>query len=369
MVFGEHSGFFKLLGIPIFMELSLMSIFLMMSGFLMYYSYAQRDLTSNIVDNAKFAIGKIKKLYPLHVETALIQLVFNIIFYFDIFVGHPEWFAGYSFRVCINLALLQAWFPDRVKYTFFLNGPSWFLSVMLFAYFMFPLILKLIKRLGTIRNNAIAIVVIFAVAYIATIICGLIAGFNVDVTENVNQNDVFLWFTMNSPIMRLTDFMIGCIIGFIYSERRKNKDIDAKAHSKGLWTFLEIMAFVYFLVISVILVYLFFMLGDFGIAFVFCPPGLPCLLGLPVLLVCIYERGYLSKLFTWKPLVYLGDISMYTYLIHYIFTQLWAYMQDYVFGINRTDKINIYIIPYELILTIVISMLYDKLTHYIVKRR
>ncbi len=90
IVFGEHSGFYKLFGFPIFMELSLMSIFLMMSGFLMYYSYSQRDLPSNIADNAKFAVGKIKKLYTLHVETALIQLVSNIIFYIDIFAIHPE---------------------------------------------------------------------------------------------------------------------------------------------------------------------------------------------------------------------------------------------------------------------------------------
>ncbi len=337
-----------------------MSIFLMMSGFLMYYSYSQRDLPSNIADNAKFAVGKIKKLYPLHVETALIQLVFNIIFYFDIFANHPEWYAGYAFRVGINLALLQAWVPDRMNYTFFLNGPSWFLSVMLFAYFMFPLIAKAIKKFGNIRNSVIALVGIFVVAYTATIICGLNTSFNVDVSENINSNDFFLWFTMNSPIMRLTDFIIGCIIGFIYLERRKNKDIDTKSYSKGLWTFLEIMAFVHFRFISIILVYCFFMLGDLGIAFVFCPPGLPCLLGLPLLLVCIYERGLLSKLFSWKPLVYLGDISMYTYLIHYVFTQLWAYMQDYVFEIERTDSINMLIIPLELILTIGISILYDK---------
>ena len=45
IVFGEHSGFFRLIGIPIFFEISTMSVFLMMSGFLMYYSYSERELS------------------------------------------------------------------------------------------------------------------------------------------------------------------------------------------------------------------------------------------------------------------------------------------------------------------------------------
>ena len=51
---------------------------------------------------------------------------------------------------------------------------------------------------------------------------------------------------------------------------------------------------------------------------------------------------------------------MYTYLIHYIFTQLWAYLQDYVFYIDRMDSINYIAVFVELLLTIFASVLYDK---------
>ena len=147
----------------------------------------------------------------------------------------------------------------------------------------------------------------------------------------------------------------------IYVKRRKTADIDAKPYSKGLWTFYEIMSFLLLQVFSVFIVAgVYLVAGDIGIALAYCTVGLPCLIGLPILLVCIYGRGYMSKLFSWKPLVYLGDISMYTYLIHYIYTQFWAYLQDYVFGIDKSDPRNIYIVPVEFVLTIGTAILYDK---------
>ena len=352
IVFGEHSGFYRLIGIPIFFEISTMSVFLMMSGFLMYYSYSERELSMKPTDSVKFSVGKIKKLYPLHVETALIQLVFNIIFFFDLFKTHPEWYGGFAFRVGINLALLQAWFPDRIHYTFFLNGPSWFLSVMVFAYFMFPYIAKLIKKLKTIKNALIAAFVLFAVSLAVTLIVGSKTGYM--------DSEFFIWFTMNSPIMRITDFIMGCFIGFIYVERRKTVDVDAKPYSKGLWTFYEIMSFLLLQIFSIFIVAGVYLLGDVGIALTYCTAGLPCLIGLPMLLVCIYGRGHMTKILSWKPLVYLGDITMYTYLIHYIYTQLWAYLQDYVLGIDKSDPRNMYIVPVEFVLTIGTAILYDK---------
>ena len=231
IVFGEHSGFFRLLGVPIFFEISIMSVFLMMSGFLMYYTYSERELSLNPVKNVKFSYGRLKKLYPLHVETALIQLLFVIVFFFDYFKTNPEGFGYFSFRVGINLALLQAWFPNLEQFTFFLNGPSWFLSVMVFAYFMFPYVVKLLKKLKTVRNGLIAAALLFAVSFIVTVAIGSKVGYL--------DSEFFIWFTMNSPIMRTTDFILGCIIGFIYVERRKTNDVDAKAYSKGLWTFYE----------------------------------------------------------------------------------------------------------------------------------
>ena len=117
---------------------------------------------------------------------------------------------------------------------------------MVFAYFMFPYVVKLLKKLKTVRNGLIAAALLFAVSFIVTVAIGSKVGYL--------DSEFFIWFTMNSPIMRTTDFILGCIIGFIYVERRKTNDVDAKAYSKGLWTFYEIMSFLLLQVFSVFIV-------------------------------------------------------------------------------------------------------------------
>ena len=73
IVFAEHAQFYRHTGIPNFGELCAMNIFLMMSGFLMVYSYIDREVPTDLRGCFKFSAGKLKKLYPLHAETAIIQ--------------------------------------------------------------------------------------------------------------------------------------------------------------------------------------------------------------------------------------------------------------------------------------------------------
>ena len=79
-----------------------------------------------------------------------------------------------------------------------------------------------------------------------------------------------------------------------------------------------------------------------------------------MLMVFIWERGFITKALSWKPLVYLGNISMYTYLIHYIFTQGWATFCMWQ-NIENSGTKRMIAIPVEFALTIGVSVLYDKL--------
>jgi peptidoglycan/LPS O-acetylase OafA/YrhL len=49
----------------------------------------------------------------------------------------------FDFALILNLFLLQAWFP---QYVMAYNGPAWFLSVQVFFYAIFPIILYYIKK-------------------------------------------------------------------------------------------------------------------------------------------------------------------------------------------------------------------------------
>ena len=53
------------------------SIFLILSGFLLAYGYLQRDTAlrqPSLANNLRFAVQKIKKLYPLHLVTMLLTI-------------------------------------------------------------------------------------------------------------------------------------------------------------------------------------------------------------------------------------------------------------------------------------------------------
>jgi peptidoglycan/LPS O-acetylase OafA/YrhL len=354
IVFAEHSGFYEEFHIQNYGEMCIMSVFLMMSGFLMVYSYIDRETPASIPGCFRFTVGKIKKLYPLHVETATIQLIMELIFLAELIREHLEWLWGYLFRFGVNLCLMQAWVPDFKKFVFSFNGPSWFLSVMLFAYFMFPLILKLLKKLKDTKKILIFTAGIIIISYAAELIVGI----------NTEWGETFTWFTNNSPIMRTVDFYLGCVIGYIYVGRRKEADIDGRAHSKVKWTAIETIVILmfyfgsFFIGGGIILA-----LGDIGKSIVFCTPVFAALFAVPMLMIFVYERGFVTKALTWKPLVYLGNISMYTYLIHYLFTQGWSYIVQKN-GIVNSGPTRALAIAVMFVLTIGLSALYDKFRKY-----
>ena len=355
IVFGDHSGFYKVFPIPNYGELCIMSVFLMMSGFLMVYSYNDREVPSNVGGCFRFSTGKIKKLYPLHVETAVIQLIIILILYRELIAIDFQHVLRLGFRFVVNLGLMQAWVPDFPNYVFSFNGPSWFLSVMLFAYFMFPLFLRLLKKLGDTKKVLILALAVVIVSFVLESVVGRVFGVDSE------TNDVYTWFTQNSPIMRTVDFFLGCVMGYIYVGNRKTGDPDSKSRSLGLWTVIELAVILlfylgsYYLAAQLILKY-----GTAGKMVVFCQPLFSALFAIPMILIFVWERGYITKLLSWKPLVYLGNISMYTYLIHYVFTQAWASL-CLGMNIDNSGMTRVISIVVEFALTIICSIWYDRM--------
>lgn len=351
MVFADHSGFYKRTGFHEYGELCLISVFLMMSGFLMVYSYINRELPETLEGYFKFSLGKIKKLYPLHVETAFIQLFIILILYRSLIADNIMALLRTLWEFIVNLCLMQAWVPDFQHYVFNFNGPSWFLSVMLLAYFLFPIMLRFLKKLGDIRKILIFTACLIALTFIITSAFGAMN----------NYNEKFIWFTQNFPPIRSVDFFLGCVIGYIYVMRRKDEDIDAQEYSKGLWTVIEAFVMLFFYVGSFFIAGFFILeCGDIGKMIVFCTPVYSSFFAFLMFMIFIWNRGYITKILSWKPLVYLGNISMYTYLIHYIFTQAWASFRQAT-GFDDSGTIGYVVIAVEFILTIVVSMLYDKI--------
>ena len=111
------------------------SVFFVLSGFLMTYSYWNREPDRSLKGMALFAVHKIKKLYPLH----LIMLFWGVVFSY---LKHGS-VKGSFFKLLVSIPLIQTWFPKNYQA---INNVAWYLSVCLFLYFMFPCLLPVVKK-------------------------------------------------------------------------------------------------------------------------------------------------------------------------------------------------------------------------------
>lgn len=190
------------------------SVFLVLSGFLMTYSYYGKNRIQNvgIIDNIKFAWRKVWPLYPLHIACT--------------FISFPLCFAGeraISFghavlNTVLNIFLVQDWIPI---YFGSLNGTSWYLSAALFCYFIFPFILKLFEdRKMDSKQALVCIIALLFVQFGIALIADRIPNFDY-VKGSLLDNDLSGWFSNYCPFTRIVDFSIGCCLCVIFLRSQK----------------------------------------------------------------------------------------------------------------------------------------------------
>ena len=186
------------------------SLFLMMSGFLMSYRYLQKSNTPTF--GFSFVWSKLKKLYPLHIA------------------------------ICLNVTLLQIWIPNESLYTL-LNGPSWFMCVIALAYLFFPLFLSALRNIDSVLS-AFKMLIIFIIVHVFFSLVStylLKAGFNPEYIK---------WFTYYFPPVRCCDFGIGGILGWLYLHRASRES----SHHES-WFQISCLLFCFLLVAASMYVY------------------------------------------------------------------------------------------------------------------
>ncbi len=111
------------------------SVFFILSGFVMLYSYYDRPCPK---PGIAFAYRKIKKLYPLHIATMAAAAVYCYFVY-------GQGILKILTDIVLHSALIQIWIPNTAYYST-LNGLAWYLAACAFLYFAFPFILKRMQR-------------------------------------------------------------------------------------------------------------------------------------------------------------------------------------------------------------------------------
>ncbi len=304
------------------------SFFFVLSGFILVYTYADRDVSAGSFWRARFA-----RIYPALAFSLLLTAPFFFYAALKLNVPFFAWSAAHLKLVTfLVLFLLQAWVPFAALAW---NPVAWSLSDESFFYLLFPFLKKRFLNMGIPGLLLLG----FACWALSLGISWTYVLRNPDHLQ-VMDADALNAFWMNAvkfhPLARLPEFLLGMACGAIFLKSRKeaNPEKDGKLALSLVLTGLLIASTV----------------AHYSARIPY--PVLHTSLLAPAFAAIVYGfalRPAWGAPLAWKPLVFLGDASYSLYLLHSFFLGPFFYTQT---GVPRHRGPGWYFLFFVLILGI-----------------
>jgi peptidoglycan/LPS O-acetylase OafA/YrhL len=166
-----------------------MSLFFILSGFVLAYRYADGRTPFK-----SYLVNRFARIYPIYAVAALVTLPWIGLSFGDGSISDIGKVAVQGILLVIaNVFLIQAWFPQFFDY--WNDGGSWSISVEAFCYVLLPFLLPLLIRLSPKR-----LLLVVVICYALAVMPGLVGFVFPDAPRGV-------YYSM--PIYRLPEFLIG----------------------------------------------------------------------------------------------------------------------------------------------------------------
>lgn len=269
------------------------TFFFVFSGFITVYNFEKKNFVLNRKSLKQFYLDKFIKNYPIYLITLIISIPYvkdTQLLTFDLFD-----FLRHAF-------MLQVIAPYGKKIYMF-NGLSWFLADLMIFYLVIPFIYHFIKKFK-IDCKIYKLFICFGLFSIVEIVFSLI--FN----QGIEAYTTTWWLLYISPMSRLLNFLLGFLFGFIYLHLQKKWETVCQKIPYLLYTFLEIISLLSIPATMILEKHIpssFSVNGSTYLIFSF---------------ICIFifahGKGFISKLFSTKVMVYLGKISLMIYMFHQV---------------------------------------------------
>ncbi len=171
-----------------------MSLFFILSGFILAYRYADGRTPLK-----SYLVNRFARIYPVYAVAALATLPWIGLSFGDESISDVGKVVAQGILLVIaNVFLIQAWFPQFFDY--WNDGGSWSISVEAFCYVLLPFLLPLLIRLSPKR-----LLLVILICYALAMMPGLV-GF---IFPNAPRG---VYYSM--PIYRLPEFLIG-VCGYL----------------------------------------------------------------------------------------------------------------------------------------------------------
>lgn len=271
------------------------SFFFILSGFILSYSYQEKliDGRRKLLD---FFVGRIARIYPLHLVCAIVAVPITVFYQLD------QGAVNLILKFLANVTLVHSFVPVESVYMSY-NAPDWSISNEMFFYLAFPFLLKA----GLCRLKKGKVFFAFLAIFIGVII-GMYC---------LSESWQHAIFYVN-PFVRILDFVLGILLYNMW--KYGVRDIGHIKHN--LLELLAILVFILFfcfhhLIPQVYRYSVYYWIPMMGIIYVFANQG-----------------GFISKWLSHRWLVYLGEISFGFYLIHQLVFRYWHLLNVRIFHLQ-----------------------------------
>lgn len=329
------------------------SLFLILSGFLLTYRYLSQDGTETLPSTTplgliRFAWKRLRKLYLLHIIMMVIVIIIQLV------RGHIQNYADWtslSIRVLSHVFLVQTWIPVDSIY-FSLNGLSWYLSTIHFCYLCFPLLLRMLKKLNTVKTAFFSLIAVFVLQVSVALIS--IKVFQINGTG-------YYYLTYVCPLFRIFDFACGGLLAVVFSK------LPTARKSMLQYTVWEVLA-VFAVGITQFLTLhtevfswdrLSWIFSWGRLSWIFLPAS--CF----AILVFAIGGGYISKIFTAKIVKFFANLTPFIFLIHH---QIIVAVKDFLGIFDLSDQKYLVAII-SLVATVLLAHLYLSFRVLFLKRK
>lgn len=275
-----------LIGVPAQAGFALgVSFFFVLSGFILTYTYANRDAFSF----RDFMVARFARLWPVHIAAFLLVVV--------LLGNGDQWDA-----VALNLTLLHSWLPIG-RYMFSGNWVSWTISTEMAFYLLFPV-------LAFGRNWIIAATVVTVFAMLAAIHSFVTVQQLYGTPFGLSPSN----FIMQTPFIRVLEFASGVAAGKLFLTGRWRALVYRHATGFELGA---ISACVLFGATAGTVSDYLIDNGFAALSIWYNQNGGFVVFALAIF-VFAHSAGFVSGLLSTRSMVLLGEISYCTYMVHQI---------------------------------------------------